>query len=287
MGKISLIAMDMDGTLLLDGGKGIPQENVEALRAAHAAGIRLALCSGRIADDMGFYALDMGIPMHILALNGTCTLDRPLGNIIRSDYIDAAAAKGIFDLLREYPLEYGLFGDHELIISLNGMTEKELLIIFGGNILRQGARTCIRYGGEGAEELLQRGLNKFMIFANDAAPLLDFQRRLEKEYPQVDVSSSWVNNLEINARGANKGVALTALANELGIPMAEVMAIGDNDNDIPMLRAAGVGVAMGNASANAMAAANYTTLPNHLCGVAAAIRSIALGESISGVRRLS
>ncbi len=287
MEKISLIAMDMDGTLLLDGGKGIPQENVDALRAAHAAGIRLALCSGRIADDMGFYALDMGIPMHILALNGTCTLDRPLGNIIRSDYIDAAAAKGIFDLLQEYPLEYGLFGDHELIISPNGMTEKELLIIFGGNILRQGARTCIRYGGEGADELLQRRLNKFMIFANDAAPLLDFQRRLEKDFPQVDVSSSWVNNLEINARGANKGVALTALANELGIPMAEVMAIGDNDNDIPMLRAAGVSVAMGNASANAMAAANYTTLPNHLCGVAAAIRSIALGESIPGVRRLS
>ena len=287
MEKISLIAMDMDGTLLLDGGKGIPQENVDALRAAHAAGIRLALCSGRIADDMGFYALDMGIPMHILALNGTCTLDRPLGSIIRSDYIEAAAAKGIFQLLQNYPLEYGLFGDHELIISPHGMTEKELLLVFGENIIRQGARTCIRYGSKGADALLDRGLNKFMIFAKDAAPLLDFQHQLEQNYPQVDISSSWVNNLEINPRGANKGVALTALAEKLGIPMAEVMAIGDNDNDIPMLRAAGVGVAMGNASENALAAADYATLPNHQGGVAAAIRSIALGEAIPGVRRLS
>lgn len=286
MEKIRLIAMDMDGTLLLDGGKGIPDGNVAALRAAHAAGIRLALCSGRVPDDMGFYALDMDIPMPILALNGTCTLDRPLGSIIRSDYIDAAVANGIFQLLQEYPLEYGLFGDHELIISPNGMTEQELLIVFGGNIMRPGGRTCIRYDGEGASELLRRGLNKFMIFASDAAPLMDFQRRLEKDFPQVDVSSSWVNNLEITARGANKGVALTALAAKLGIPMAEVMAIGDNDNDIPMLRAAGVGVAMGNASPNALAAAQYTTLPNHECGVAAAIRAIALGEPIPGVRRL-
>lgn len=285
MEKISLIAMDMDGTLLLDGGKGIPQENGDALKAAHAAGIHLALCSGRIPDDMGFYALDMGIPMHILALNGTCTLDRPLGSIIRSDYIDAETAAIIFRILREYPLEYGLFGDHELIVSPKGMTEKELLIIFGSNILREGARTMIRYHGEGAEALLARGLNKFMIFANNAQPLQDFQARLAQEGLPVDVSSSWVNNLEINARGTNKGVALTALASRLGIPMSQVMAIGDNDNDIPMLKAAGVGVAMGNATPTALAAADYATLPNHQCGVAAAIRSIALGETIPGVRR--
>lgn len=287
MEPIKLIAMDMDGTLLADGGKGIPDANAQALRAAHEAGIHLALCSGRIPDDMGFYAYDLSLPMHILALNGTCTLNRPLGEIVRSDYLQPGVAAAILERMQGKPLHYGVFGDHELIISPNGMSREELEIIFGNNLLRKGTRTVLRLGGEGIDALLQRGVNKFMIFTeDDPLPLQELETWMKKELPQVEVSSSWTNNLEVNSAFANKGTALTALANELGIPLSQVMAIGDNDNDIPMLRAAGVGVAMGNASANAMAAADYATLPNGECGVAAAIRVLALGEQVSGVRRL-
>lgn len=286
MQTIKLIAMDMDGTLLLDGGKGIPPENIQALHAAHKAGIHLALCSGRIPDDMGFYAQDTGVPMHILALNGTCTLDAPLGHITRSDHISDAAARAIFRLAKEYPIGYGIFAEHDLIIS-HSFTEQQLRIIFGENILRQGSRTTLRFFGEGADELLDRGVNKFMLFTdNDPATLQELHRRMAQEIPGVDIASSWVNNLEVTPAGSDKGVALTDLARQLDIPMSQVMAIGDNDNDLPMLRAAGVPVAMGNASANALASADYVTLPNHECGVAAAIRAIALGEDIPGVRRL-
>lgn len=285
METIKLIAMDMDGTLLLDGGKGIPAENIAALRAAHAAGIHLALCSGRIPDDMGFYAQDTGVPMHILALNGTCMLDRPLGQITRSDYLPAEASRAIFDMVQQYPVAYGIFSDHDLVISIK-LTEAQLRIIFGENILREGTRTRLSFDVASAEQLLQHGVNKFMIFTdNDPDTLQALRNRMEKEIPGIDISTSWVNNLEINAKGANKGVSLKALADQLGIPMAQVMAIGDNDNDLPMLHAAGVAVAMGNATPNAAAAADYITLPNHESGVAAAIRSIALGEDIPGVRR--
>lgn len=285
METIKLIAMDMDGTLLLDGGKGIPAENIAALRAAHAAGIHLALCSGRIPDDMGFYAQDTGVPMHILALNGTCTLDQPLGRITRSDYLPAEASRAIFDMVQQYPVAYGIFSDHDLFISIR-LTEAQLRIIFGENILREGTRTRLSFDIADAEPLLRRGVNKFMIFTdNDPDTLQALRTRMEEEIPGIDISTSWVNNLEINAKGANKGVSLKALADQLSIPMAQVMAIGDNDNDLPMLHAAGVAVAMGNATPNAAAAADYITLPNHESGVAAAIRSIALGEDIPGVRR--
>lgn len=285
METIKLIAMDMDGTLLLDGGKGIPAENIAALRSAHAAGIHLALCSGRIPDDMGFYALDTGVPMHILALNGTCTLDQPLGQIVRSNYLPAEASHAIFDMVRHYHVAYGIFSDHDLVISIK-LTEDQLRIIFGENILREGTRTRLSFDVADAGELLQRGVNKFMIFTdNDPDTLQALRTRMEKEIPGIDISTSWVNNLEINAMGANKGVSLKALADQLGVPMAQVMAIGDNDNDLPMLRAAGVAVAMGNATPNAAAAADYITLPNRESGVAAAIRAIALGEDIPGVRR--
>lgn len=287
MEKIRLIAMDMDGTLLSDTGKTIPQENVNALAAAHKAGVQLALCSGRIPDDMGFYALDTGVPMHILALNGTCSLDGPLGAVTRSDSIPDHVAREVFRLIKQFPVAYGIFSDHDLVVSSVDMSEQYLEIIFGANILREGTRTKIHTGGQGAEDMLNRGVNKFMIFTeNDARPLQELCSILKNNIPEVEVSSSWINNLEVNGKGANKGAALRALAQRLNIPMSAVMAIGDNDNDIPMLEAAGIGVAMGNATANALSVADYVTLPNHQHGVAAAIRALALGEAIPGVRRL-
>lgn len=286
METIKLIAMDMDGTLLLDGGKGIPADNIAALREAHQAGIHLALCSGRVPDDMGFYALDAGVPMHILALNGTCVMDGPLGSILRSDHIADDAARRITAIIREEPVHYGIFSDHALFIS-TPMSEKLLKLIFGDNILREGSRTRITFETADVEELLTQGVNKFMIFTDNAPETLQALReRIERDIPGVDVSSSWHNNLEVNASGANKGVALRALADALNIPLSQVMAIGDNDNDLPMLQAAGVSVAMGNASPAVRAQANYLTLPNHACGVAAAIRAIALGQIVPDVRRL-
>lgn len=81
------------------------------------------------------------------------------------------------------------------------------------------------------------------------------------------------NNLEINAEAATKGNALLWLADHLGIAREETMAFGDGENDISMLKAAGIGIAMGNASDQVKAAADEVTLTNEQAGVAAAIRT--------------
>ena len=239
MEPIDLIAMDMDGTLLVHDNM-IPEENIAALREAHRRGIHLALCSGRIPDDMGFFALDMGLPMHILSLNGTCMMDKPLGAIQRSDTIAPDDVRGILALLHALPVAYSLFG--------MAVQPEDVLL--------------------------------------DGAPLQALKARLDRDMPGVEVSSSWVNNIEINPAGCNKGTALRALADSLGIPMSHVMALGDNDNDVPMLRAAGYGVAMGNATPAAMAASAYAAPDNESCGVAAAVRCLALRQAVPGVRRL-
>lgn len=286
MEPIELIAMDMDGTLLVHSNV-IPEENIAALRQAHEAGIHLALCSGRIPDDMGFFAEDMGLPMHILALNGTCLMDRPLGGILRSDTIAPQTARAILARLHAFPVAYSLFSGHEIVTSLPHVTDDELRIIIGKNITRPGGRTVIHRGGEGEDTLADRGINKFMVFTDgDSAPLQALKTGLELDMPEVEVSSSWANNIEINPAGCNKGTALRALADNLGIPMSRVMALGDNDNDVPMLRAAGYGVAMGNATPAAVAAADWLAPVNEASGVAAAVRCLALRQHVSGVRRL-
>lgn len=78
--------------------------------------------------------------------------------------------------------------------------------------------------------------------------------------PELSISSSMYNNLEVNAKGADKGSALLWLADYLGIDREETMSFGDGENDIPMIQAAGIGVAMENALDTVKAAADMITL---------------------------
>ena len=81
-------------------------------------------------------------------------------------------------------------------------------------------------------------------------------------------------NIELNAKTANKGWAVMELAGRLGIEKAQVMAMGDNHNDIDMLKAVGYPVAMGNAEDEVKALAAHITLSNREEGAAAAILSV-------------
>ena len=122
------------------------------------------------------------------------------------------------------------------------------------------------------------GIEKItMMFAEEAQrasamALLSADRRFL-------VTSSLPNNLEVNDQSIDKGKGLLALAAMLGIRPEETMAVGDSSNDLAMLRAAGLGVAMGNGSAEAKAAADVTTDDNNHDGAAKAIERYVLGQS--------
>jgi HAD-superfamily hydrolase, subfamily IIB len=83
-------------------------------------------------------------------------------------------------------------------------------------------------------------------------------------------------SLEIFPKDVNKGAALTALAKELNLDLSETMAMGDRDNDIPMLKIAGKGVAMGNALPGVKESSDYVTTDNNSSGVGKAIEKFAL-----------
>ncbi len=91
------------------------------------------------------------------------------------------------------------------------------------------------------------------------------------------MASSVTNNLELNQRQVDKGLALTVLAEHLGLRREECMACGDSFNDIPMLRTAGLGIAMGNAEPETRQAADRITDTNDNDGVAKAVEAYVLG----------
>ena len=137
------------------------------------------------------------------------------------------------------------------------------------------------YGMAGLCALKAQGVNKLLCMAQDEAKLERVRQELAA-LPGLDVTSSWSMNLELMPAGVDKGMAVAALAQRLGIGPVRVMALGDYDNDVSMLSYAGVSVAMANASEQARAAARYRTLSNDQDGVAYAIRRYALSGSPAG-----
>ena len=281
---IRLIVLDMDGTLLYEPCLEIPPINVAALREAHAQGVQLALCSGRMPDDAGLFAVHAGLPMHILALNGACCLSGALGEITHSTLIPPEVMARLMPVLKESQLCLGLFREHELLVTHPPEDDDFFCRLWGTHALSPEGRCKVYRGPEELDSFAARGVSKIVVLEYPEKGTLPVLRQaLEVGFPELEVASSWSGNIEINLRGVNKGAAVTALAAQLGIPIAQVMAVGDNDNDLPMLRVAGVAVAMGNATPAAMACAHYTTLTCKEHGAAAAVRALVLGEKVPGV----
>ena len=116
-------------------------------------------------------------------------------------------------------------------------------------------------------------VQKVQLCFRDMAERETAREEIAAAFPGVLVTSSFHNNLELNAADADKGRALLALAQRLGIPAEDTVAFGDSSNDLRMLRAAGTSVAMGNAAPEVRAVCDYVTDTNDCDGVAAFLRA--------------
>lgn len=121
----------------------------------------------------------------------------------------------------------------------------------------------------------RRGALKAILHASDPALVDRMYNQLAQDArfeaaPSV-MFGGQLKNIEVNRRGVSKGRALEALAARLGCGLQNVMAVGDSDNDLSMLRMAGLGVAMGNAPEHIRAAADAVTADNKADGAARAI----------------
>lgn len=104
MKRVRLIALDMDGTLLLSDHQTVPQRNIDAIRRADAAGIRVCICTGRMIEDASDFVKRLNLPCMLIACNGTRISDAPLpeGRILYRRSLEPEDAKRAIDLLMPY-----------------------------------------------------------------------------------------------------------------------------------------------------------------------------------------
>lgn len=275
---IKLIAFDLDGTAITQ-HKYLSPGNRAALAAAGERGICLVPASGRMRDFLPEEITALPGVRYAITANGAGIYDLHTGRAVRQRTIPPEKARQVQEILDGYDfyIEYYEGGS---AITQEGYPEQ--------------ART--RFGFPPSkwhfvDSKRYRLVPSFRQLVEDGAspekinlPFLTAQARAEirqrlEALGGLRVTSSIPDNLEINAQDADKGSALLALAGQLGIAREDVMALGDNGNDVTMLRAAGLSVAVADGSAEALAAADYHTAPHDQDGVARAIQRFVLGDA--------
>ena len=265
---IGLIATDIDGTLLRDEGV-ISQRNLRAIRAAQKKGVVFAIASGRFPENAFVLIQDYGLSCPIIGSNGARVLDENMRDIARHP-MDRDAARRVLDILIALGADFFLFSDRSLCTSRTDLVHHSELD-YGERI--PGLGFAYRRGLDAARSMVETTVYKFYVCNN--VPL-DPVRRALRDVPRVELTRSGAYNLEVMPVGVNKGRGVVDLAARLGVPMDRVMTLGDEDNDLSMIRAAGSGIAMGNATDAVKQAAFYVTDTNQRDGLAQAIERFAL-----------
>lgn len=268
--SIRLIALDLDGTLL-NTQKQLSEENRAALTRAARAGIHIVPTTGRFFDGMPDTVRALPFIRYAITINGAEVADRRTGEELYKADIPLERALELMRYLDTLPVIYDCYQDNA------GWISEHLKARIDSTVKDPHFRKMLHELRKPVPELkafvTERGrdIQKIQFFIPTPELRQELLETLPKMYPDLAVSSSVSENIEVNAAGATKGKALLGLAERLGIPREGTMAFGDGLNDLSMLEAAGVGVAMENACAEAKAAADYITLSNNDHGVAYAI----------------
>jgi Cof subfamily protein (haloacid dehalogenase superfamily) len=269
---VRLLAIDIDGTLL-NSQVQISPENLEALRRARAAGVEIVLVTGRRHTFALPIAHEAGVPLCLISSNGAVTKSLT-GEVFHIDYLPVATARKLCVEMSNWK--------HNLVITFERETPGALVLesrdSFHPSIANWMAKnaqyietvvpiddclTCdpiqaMFCGGVEPMRELQRQLA--------ASPVASDVTVLRTEYPHRDLSI-----VDVLSRTCSKGAALERWARHRGIQTSEIMAIGDNYNDLEMLHLAGRAFVMGNACEE-MKQNGWTCVPsNDENGVAVAI----------------
>lgn len=267
---IRLLAFDLDGTTITE-HKYLSEKNREALVYAHGHGAALVPATGRMRTFIPAAVTALPGVRYAITSNGAAVYDLTTGKALYQQLILPEKARQVQMLLDHYDVYIEYYEDGTSITKTGypekartyfNMPEDKWHFIDG-----KAYRLVDDFYA-----LFDRGLRAEKINLPYLAP--EVREELWEKLTALGglkLTSSLPDNIEINSAEANKGNALLFLAEHLGIDREEVMAIGDNGNDVAMLEAAGCSVAVGDGDESAVRAAKFTVAPHDQDGLAEAV----------------
>ncbi|MFS8911763.1 Cof-type HAD-IIB family hydrolase [Synechococcus sp. H60.3] len=264
---IRLLVVDIDGTIA--GPSNQVSEPVrQAIQKAKAAGVRVAIATGRMHRSAERFHYAIGADMPLCSYQGALIRDPDSQKTLKHWSLDWSLTEELLQVLQDQPVGVHLYIDDQLYV-------RELSPLSQAYAERSQVPLQMlspaQYG---------KSPTKILAVSEDTEFLQALQGSLRQRYSpeQIYLTRSEPIFLEATHPAVNKGNAVRFLAEELlGVSAEQVMAIGDGDNDIEMLRYAGIGVAMGNASPALLPHADWVAPPVSEDGVVAAIETFILG----------
>ena len=282
---IKLIAVDLDGTLLTSDGE-ISERNKQAILVAQQNGIEVIVATGRSFDSAIRPFEKAGLVCPMICVNGA--------EVYQSDRKQVASITMSKEIIKDIIAVTDEQGAYLEIYTTNGIYAKQQTDFFDLLATLITANHPELSESEVKKRVNQRFQDESFIFVDSFTPLLQDpaiqivkalafsfdQQKLSTiktafaEQPGLIVTSSGRDNVEFNHVDAQKGLALKTYAEKHNLDKHQIMAIGDNDNDLSMLTFAGKSVAMANGKESIKALADFVTASNDQDGVALAIEKI-------------
>lgn len=276
---IRMLALDLDGTLLTN-DKHLTVRTREALLAAADAGILPVIVTGRPLSGLPETVRELPCIRYVITSNGAVTRDLVSGNILRSACLNGCIAAEIVRI----PMERKLI--HCAFIDGTGYCEPEFMdkqrAFYRGTPLEEYVQNS-RKVTENIGELIQNhpeGVENIWCIAKDREERDEIAGIINGRW-QVQTVLTALRDVEVGSMKADKGAAVSELAGRFGIQKDEILAIGDNDNDLAMFRAAGTTVAMGNAPEFVRKQTSFVTDTNGQDGAAKVIEMLLSGRRLT------
>ena len=244
--RYKLIAIDVDGTLVSDDFI-ISDQNKSAIYAAVDRGVHVVLCSGRSYASLKLFADELGLNNYTISFNG-CIIHKN-GVVIHDMKLPAKTAFNILHELKGFDIDPVVYWDIYGIYAYNKRKYADLYLdtckaepTFINDFTEITNDSLYKIIALGENEVLQNVKHHFKRFDNVCNMFFSGHYLFEFCSPK-----------------ASKGAALSSVCSLLKVSAEDTIAIGDSDNDISMIEAAGLGVAMQNANSHVKASANYIT----------------------------
>lgn len=257
--KYKMVISDFDGTLT--GGKDslVGENTLSAIRALQAAGGIFAVCTGRMLTSILPVVRKIGLSGPVASYQGSVIADIQTGELLRADGFDEATALSVCRFMEENGLDIHLYTMDTLYTNYyNERLAYYEQVCAVKAVQKEKLSDCI--------PSLGRVIKLAATFPPERLPYV--MGLLDKRFgAELYVTSSAKILAEIMPKNQNKGEAVKFIAAHYGVNLSDVIAVGDNYNDLPMLKAAGLGVAVGNAEEALKSAADDVAPPSWEDGV--------------------
>ncbi|WP_261806095.1 Cof-type HAD-IIB family hydrolase [Lapidilactobacillus luobeiensis] len=270
---IKLIAIDIDDTLLNSAGQILPS-TVAAIKAVQQQGIKVVLCTGRPLAGAQHFLKTLGLisaDQYAITFNGAA-LETTTGQVIARHLIDNQYYRTLTAFAKDHHVPFNVLDEAGVIYTADHDVDRITVIQawenHAGLLIRQPAELP-------SDFKIAKGL-----FVGTITQLDQIEAKVKQRFGQdLYVVRAGGNFLELMSPQVNKGNALLELASYLQIERTEIMAIGDEQNDLAMFKVAGTAIAMGNSTATVKAQADYVTATNDQNGIAQALAHFGLTEN--------